>query len=106
MNGNYYSEYQFDNNQMIYPQAVDMYRQDNTMVYPQATNINQNDERFFWAPFVVGGLAGTALGYGIANNNQINGKGGCCMQPMPYYQQPIPVYPAPYMYSSSNNFYY
>ena len=28
----------------------------------------EDGERFFWAPFVVGGLAGTALGYGIANN--------------------------------------
>ena len=31
-----------------------------------------------WAPFVVGGLAGTALGYGIANKNQINNPRPCC----------------------------
>ena len=31
-----------------------------------------NDERFLLAPLVVGGLAGTALGFGIANNNQLN----------------------------------
>lgn len=64
-----------------------------------------DDERFFWAPFVVGGLAGTALGYGIANNNQIqNGT----MQPVyPAYTYPMyqsyPVYPT---YSNSNNYYY
>ena len=35
---------------------------------------NSDEERFFFAPFLIGGLAGTALGYGIANNNQINGS--------------------------------
>ena len=70
----------------------------NSQVYPEA-----QDERFFWAPFVVGGLAGTALGYGIANNNQINPKGGCCMQPVYYYPVGQQI-PAPYSYN--NNFYY
>ncbi len=28
------------------------------------------NERGFWVPFAIGGLAGGALGYGIANNNQ------------------------------------
>ena len=28
-----------------------------------------NEQRGLFFPFVVGGLAGTALGYGIANNN-------------------------------------
>lgn len=69
-------------------------------------NGNYNDERFFWAPFVVGGLAGTALGYGIANNNQMNN------QPMAYYMPPYqpyqqyqqyPIYPT---YSSSTNYFY
>lgn len=66
----------------------------------------QDDERFFWAPFVVGGLAGTALGYGLANNNQINNG---TMQPVypvypyPIYQTSYPVYPT---YSNSNNYYY
>lgn len=70
-------------------------------VYPEA-----QDERFFWAPFVVGGLAGTALGYGIANNNQINGPRPCCgNQNMMYYPQAVYPYPYPYMYSN-NNFYY
>ncbi len=61
---------------------------------------NPEDERFFWAPFVVGGLAGTALGYGIANNNQIN-RPPCCggMPMMPYYQ-PVPTF------SNTNSFYY
>lgn len=64
-----------------------------------------NDERFFWAPFVVGGLAGTALGYGIANNNQLNNG---TLQPV-YPMYPYPAYQAyPVMpsYSNSNNYYY
>ena len=43
--------------------------------YPMTKNGSTyypDEERFFWAPFVVGGLAGTALGYGIANNQQMN----------------------------------
>ena len=72
----------------------------------------EDDERFFWAPFVVGGLAGTALGYGIANNNQLNnGNGGnngmpCCSG---YYYYPVPqgnYYPNPYGFNNFNNFYY
>lgn len=59
-------------------------------------------ERFFLAPFLVGGLAGTALGYGIANNNQLNNQGGyyygAAYYPAPY---PYPVYPYP-----SQNYYY
>lgn len=71
-----------------------MYRNNTTLQnYPYTNNYN-NDERFFWAPFVVGGLAGTALGYGIANNNQLNNGNynnngvPCCggyYYPMPYY---------------------
>ena len=75
--------------------------------YPEAS-----EDRFFLAPFVVGGLAGTALGYGIANNNQINNQGmPCCGQPMifipqqPIYQQNYPQQPL-YSSTSSNNFYY
>lgn len=59
--------------------------------YPYAAYSDGSDDRFFLAPFLVGGLAGTALGYGIANNNQIN-RPPCCMMvpmggpgPMPYY---------------------
>jgi hypothetical protein len=77
--------------------------------YPNSYNgynyngMNNSDERFFWAPFVVGGLAGTALGYGIANNNQINN------QPVAYYVPPYqsyqtyPIYPT---YSNSTNYFY
>lgn len=61
---------------------------------------SSDGERFFWAPFVVGGLAGTALGYGIANNNQINNMNNpnkpCCG----FY----PVYPVPYYPNGFNNF--
>ena len=63
---------------------------------PYISTYNNGDERFFWAPFVVGGLAGTALGYGIANNNQINHQ--------PYYPM-YPVYPVYPSYSSYNYYY-
>ncbi len=57
------------------------------------------DERFFWAPFVVGGLAGTALGYGIANNNQLNNQN--------YGYYPPVYYPYPtYVYPSQNTYYF
>ena len=59
-----------------------------------------NDDRFLLAPLVVGGLAGTALGFGIANNNQLN-RPQCCawqMMPMPYYPQ-YPTY-------NNTSFYY
>ncbi len=56
--------------------------------------MNADGERFFLAPFLVGGLAGTALGYGIANNNR---------PPYPIY--PPMMIPTPYpMYTT--NYYY
>lgn len=102
---NYYPGYIYDSNAQI-PFRHDgstVYAQDYQGTYPQ-------DERFFLAPFLVGGLAGTALGYGIANNNQM--KGGCCPQTFfipqaqPYQFQSQPQ--VPYMFNStnSNNFYY
>lgn len=51
-------------------------------------------ERFFLAPFLVGGLAGTALGYGIANNN----RPPYPMYPPIYYPTPYPVYTTNYYY--------
>ena len=75
-------------------------RNDNMYNYPQNMDYNQlNDERFFWAPFVVGGLAGTALGFGIANNNQMNSNQGYYYTPM-YYPYPTYVYP------SQNTYYF
>ncbi len=68
--------------------------------YPNINNYrnypyrNNNQDRFLLAPFLVGGLAGTALGYGIANN-QI----GRYYPPI-YLPAPVPM---PYYY---NNFYY
>lgn len=67
--------------------------------YPMSQNQNA-DERFFWAPFVVGGLAGTALGYGIANNNQLNNSNAGA--PI-YVPGPAPYYPYQYPY---NNYVY
>lgn len=64
--------------------------------YPMPYN-GQEEDRFLLAPFLLGGLAGTALGYGISNNNQNN-----------YY----PVYPVYPMYPTcpncptNNNYYY
>ena len=60
-----------------------------------------NNERFFLAPFLVGGLAGTALGYGIANN-QYNNQNMYPVYPYPIYYS-YPYYPT---YSTSNNYYY
>ena len=87
-----------------------MYRNDNSYVtydnYPyQNTTYQGEDDRFFFAPFLVGGLAGTALGYGIANNNQLNSN-KCCYQPMMWQPMYQPMYPAPYAISSSSNNYF
>ena len=71
-----------------------MYKNNNQVLY-------NDGDRFFLAPFVVGGLAGTALGFGIANNNQINRPPCCGWQPIPYYYpQQIPTF------SNTNSFYY
>ena len=83
----------------------------NTLNYPSYEIQNPGDDRFFLAPFLVGGLAGTALGYGLANNNNYNN------QPIlygPFYpvQQPYPVYnsyqpyPVNSSYTNSTNYYY
>lgn len=62
--------------------------------------IGGNDDRFFIAPFLLGGLAGGALGYGIAsNNNQQN-----YYQPYPVPVQPVYPYPCPNC--PTNNYYY
>lgn len=62
-----------------------------------------SDDRFFLAPIVLGGIAGTALGFGIANNNQLN-RPQCCgwqMMPMQYYPQQYPT-----TFTNTNSFYY
>lgn len=90
-----YPNYNVRNNNELYQTNNGVYM--GGEFYPEAT-----DDRFFLAPLVVGGLAGTALGYGIANNNQINNQGmPCCGQPM--YFVPFQQYPQQPMYSSSNN---
>jgi len=65
------------------------------------TSYYPEDDRFFLAPFLFGGLAGTALGFGIANNNQVNNQPYYPMIPM-YYSYPM----MPPTYSTSNNYYY
>ena len=61
----------------------------------------EEDERFLLGPFLFGGLAGTALGYGLAsnNNNQV-------MYPVypiyPGYPTTYPIYPT---YSNTNYYY-
>ena len=59
-----------------------------------AEGVGADGERFFLAPFLVGGLAGTALGYGIANNN----RPPYPMYPPMYYPSPYPVYTTNYYY--------
>ena len=73
----------------------------NQRAYP--TTYYEGEDRFFLAPFLIGGLAGTALGYGIANNNQMNHSYYPAYPMTPIYYN----YPYPYPYSSySNNYYY
>lgn len=84
-----------------------MYR-NNPNNYMNNQYYDSQDERFFLAPFLVGGLAGTALGYGIANNNQMNNQMYYPMVPIypippTYTYQSSPIYPT---YSNSNNYYY
>lgn len=67
--------------------------------------VNNNDDRFLWAPFLFGGIAGTALGYGIASNNQYNNN------PVGVYYPAYPVqtyqsYPTYPTYSSNTNYFY
>lgn len=62
--------------------------------YPNNSIYYSEDERFLLAPFLLGGLAGGVLGYGIANNNK---QQYYPMYPV-YYTYPYPVY--------SNNYYY
>lgn len=64
--------------------------------YYPTSYANPEEDRFLLAPFLLGGLAGTALGYGISNNNQPN------YPMMPVY----PVYPYPTCPNCSNNYYY
>ncbi len=56
-----------------------------------------NNNRGFFIPFAIGGLAGTALGYGLSNNNYNKYN-----YPMYYpYPRPYmygPVYRPPYFY--------
>ena len=92
----------YPNNIMYERNSNLVYPQNNTAYYPEATYAsNGQDERFFLAPFLVGGLAGTALGYGIANNNQMN-QGGYYMTPA--YYMPMPMSSQPMYYN--NNYYY
>lgn len=93
------------------PMDFNGYRNDmNNFQYPAEMPVNQGvngDERFFWAPFVVGGLAGTALGYGIANNNQINNNSGAPIYvpgPAPYYPYQYPY--NNYVYPTQNTYYF
>lgn len=67
------------------------------------TTMQRNNDRGPFLPFVVGGVAGTALGYGIANNNYISN------QPRPPYPVPYPVPPCQmpaYYYPQRPPYYY
>ena len=67
--------------------------------YPNNVTYYGEDDRFLLAPFLLGGLAGTALGYGISTNNKQQ------YYPMPMYYS-YPVYPTYYPTYTSNNYYY
>lgn len=68
-----------------------------------------SEDRFLIAPFLLGGVAGTALGYGIASNQGNQGNTYYPVYPMmPYYPtyyagSTYSTYPT---YSTSNNYYY
>lgn len=94
-NNEFYRESIMPNSYQMNPYEANSFSNFNTT----NSNFGPEDERFFFAPFLVGGLAGTALGYGIANNNQIK-NGGYYMPPPPIYYYPAPT---PYTY---NNYYY
>ncbi len=93
----------------MYPHNYIIPNNSNTM-YRNSVSYSQDGERFFLAPFLVGGLAGTALGYGIANNNQMNnqccGGGGFYPMPMPVYQVPYsqPIYSTQTPYSTQGTY--
>ena len=61
---------------------------------------NPEEDRFLLAPFLLGGLAGTALGYGISNNNQPN------YYPVYPIYQPMPYPPCPNCPTNNNYYYY
>lgn len=64
--------------------------------YPM-NNVYYQDDRNFLAPFLLGGVAGGALGYGIANNNMYKNQGG--YYPGPVYFSPVPPMGVPYYYN-------
>ena len=68
--------------------------------YPNNVTYYGEDDRFLLAPFLLGGLAGTALGYGISNNNRPQ------YYPMYYPIYSVPTYYSYPTYSTSNNYYY
>ena len=71
--------------------------------YPNNTIYYDGEDRFLLAPFLLGGLAGTALGYGISTNNKQQYYPIYPMYPMyPTYYN-YPTYPT---YSTSSNYYY
>lgn len=98
----------------MYTHSYIIPKSSNTM-YRNSQSYGNEDERFFLAPFLVGGLAGTALGYGIANNNQMNNNGQCCgwnFVPYPVTFQQMPIQTVPFQgqpttfpnnFSSSNS---
>lgn len=94
----------YSNNYIIPNNSSTMYRNTSSLQnssYSYGSYPSSENDRFFLAPFVVGGLAGTALGFGIANNNQLNRPPCCGWQPMPYYYpQQVPTF------SNTNSFYY
>ena len=87
----------------MYPYRNNSYNMNSNSSNYQNYVYSNDGERFFLATVVVGGLAGTALGYGIANNNQINNMN------KPYYYGYYPAYPIAYYpngFTNYNNFYY
>ncbi len=88
---------------MYYTKYSIPYNKNNIQPKQNIVSQSPQDERFLFAPFLVGGLAGTALGYGLANNNNNN----CCPRPIPYPQPyPVPYYPYQQTPNNQINYYY
>ena len=73
---------------------INTYRQQNG--YPN-NQVYYQDDRSLLVPFLFGGVAGTALGYGIANNNMYNQRPNYYYPPV--YFRPYPPIGVPYYYN-------
>ncbi len=80
-----------------YPYNFNNYKWPNNNGFQKQQNVYYQDDRNLLVPFLFGGVAGTALGYGIANNNMYNNRPQYYYPPV--YFRPYPPYGVPYYYN-------